>query len=62
MWYTPVFSEGAWRVKDPNGLISAVGFKNERRAGRMASELNDARALHFRVMDTEVIPIHRRRG
>jgi len=58
--YDTVYSGGAWRVRDPAGRISAIGFESERRAGRMASELNDARALHFRLMDTEVIRIPRR--
>lgn len=60
--YDTVYSEGAWRVIDPKGNISAIGFDNERRAGKMAAELNDARALHFRIMDADLVPIRRYRG
>jgi hypothetical protein len=60
--YDVVFREGAWRVIDPNGRVSAIGFDSKRRAGKTASELNTARAMHFRVMDSEVIPIRRLNG
>lgn len=60
--YDTVYSQGAWRVRDPNGRISAVGFESEGRAGRMAAELNHARGLCLHEWQEDVITIARYRG
>lgn len=57
--YDTVFSDGAWRVRDPAGRISAIGFDSERRAGRMASQLNDARGLAFNEWQDDRIVLAR---
>ena len=58
--YDTVYSQGAWRVMDPNGRISAIGFESERRAARMAVELNDARGLAFNEWQEDTIVLARR--
>lgn len=57
--YDTVYSQGAWRVRDPRGRISAIGFESERRAGVMARQLNDARGLAFNEWQEDSIVLAR---
>jgi hypothetical protein len=58
--YDTVYSQGAWRVRDYNGRISAIGFESEGRAGQMAAELNAARGLAFNEWQDDIIVLARR--